>query len=165
LHLVFGMALRPITHSVVVDAPAEAAFRIFTEQLGDWWPLAYTFSAAAFQDAVVEPRVGGRWLERDRDGREQPWGDVVTFDPGRRVVLKFGIGPDREPVPRDRSSEVEVRFVPSARARETRVEVEHRDFERHGEGAEGLRANLSSPQGWPLILAELRRGVRRAHRA
>jgi uncharacterized protein YndB with AHSA1/START domain len=158
------MPLAPVRHSVVVTAPPEIAFRIFTEQLGDWWPIAYTFSEAGFEDAVVEPRVGGRWLERDLHGREHPWGDVVVFDPGRRVILKFGIGPDRQPVLRESSSEVEVRFEPSARARETQVAVEHRDFERHGEGAETLREAMSSPQGWPLILAELRRGVRRANR-
>jgi uncharacterized protein YndB with AHSA1/START domain len=158
------MALSPLAHSVVVDAPRDEAFRIFTAQLGDWWPLAYTFSEAAFADAVVEPRVGGRWLERDQDGREHPWGDVVTYDPGRRLVLKFGIGPDRQPVPRDRSSEVEVRFEPAGGGAKTRVEIEHRGFECHGEGADALRVGLDSPRGWPLILAELRRGVRRAER-
>ena len=153
--------LKPISHSVTVDAPVERAFEIFTSRLGDWWPIAYTFSEGAFADATVEPRVGGRWLERTEDGRELSWGDVRTFERGRRIVVGFAIGADRKPTPPAAASEVEVRFVPET-GTQSRVELEHRDFERHGEGAEKLRAGMASPQGWPLILAEFRRGVRRA---
>jgi uncharacterized protein YndB with AHSA1/START domain len=159
------MSLAAIRHSVVVEASPDDAFRFFTTRLGDWWPIAYTFSEASFDDAVVQTHPGGRWLERDCDGREHSWGAVVSCEPGRRLVLEFGIGPDRQPVPSERSSEVEVRFEPESRGRDTRVEVEHRAFERHGEGAETLRAGLDSPRGWPLILAELRRGVRRSKAA
>jgi uncharacterized protein YndB with AHSA1/START domain len=62
-------------------------------------------------------------------------------------------------VSNDAASEVEVRFSPAGPGR-TRVEVEHRQFARHGEGADHLRAGMDSPQGWPVILAELRRWVR-----
>ncbi len=47
---------------------------------------------------------------------------------------------------------------------QTRVQLEHRAFERHGEGAEVLQAGMNGPQGWPLILAEFRRAVKRASR-
>ncbi|HMI86482.1 MAG TPA: SRPBCC domain-containing protein [Polyangiaceae bacterium] len=90
-----------------------------------------------FRSAVVEPRVGGRWLERTREGEEISWGDVRAYEPGRRLVLGFAIGADRQPVSREKASEVEVRFIPAGES--TRVEVEHRNFERHEEGAELLR--------------------------
>jgi len=75
-------------------------------------------------------------------------------------VLAFAIGPDRQPAPRGTASELEVRFLPAPTG--TRLELEHRDLDRHGEGAEKLRAGMDSPQGWPLILADLRRALRRS---
>jgi uncharacterized protein YndB with AHSA1/START domain len=149
----------PIVHRVEVDLPPERAFELFTD-LWAWWPLAYTFAEGRCSAAWVEPRPGGRWLERDEDGRELPWGDVRACEPGRRLVLGFAIGADRQPVPFDRASEIEVRFAPAGGGRST-VEVEHRDLARHGNGAVELRAGMDSPQGWPLILAELRRAAGR----
>lgn len=122
--------------------------------------LAYTFSGPTFATAVVEPGSGGRWFERDESGRELPWGEVRAYEEGRRLVLSFAIGLDRQPTPAEEASEVEVRFTPADGER-TKVAVEHRDFARHGEGAAKMREAMDSPQGWPLILAELRRAARR----
>jgi uncharacterized protein YndB with AHSA1/START domain len=155
--------LAPIYHAVVLDLPPREAFALFTAGLGEWWPLAYTFSEAGFAAAWVEPRVGGRWAERDESGRELPWGEVRAYEEGRRLVLSFAIGADRRPAPPDRASEVEVRFAPAGERR-TRVELEHRDFARHGESGELLRGGMDSSQGWPLILAELRRAAQREPR-
>jgi uncharacterized protein YndB with AHSA1/START domain len=153
------MSRDPVTHHVVVEANVADAFAAFTEDLGKWWPLAYTFSQAGFVDAGVEPRAGGIWFERNEKGESLSWGEVREYVPGERLVLAFAIGADRQPVANDKASEVEVRFSAAGPDR-TRVELEHRDFERHGEGAETLRAGMDSAQGWPLILAELRRWVR-----
>ena len=152
--------LAPISHSLVIEAPPDAVFDLFANKLGEWWPLPFTFSGVSFQSAIVEPRAGGRWLERTREGEEIAWGDVHAYEPGRRLVLGFAIGADRRPMPRENASEVEVRFIPAGEG--TRVEVEHRNFERHGEGAEILRSGMDSRQGWPIILAELRRAAERA---
>jgi uncharacterized protein YndB with AHSA1/START domain/catechol 2,3-dioxygenase-like lactoylglutathione lyase family enzyme len=152
--------LAPIRHEVLLDLPPAEAFALFTARLGEWWPLAYTFSGSAFAGALVEPRVGGRWLERDGSGRELPWGEVRAYEEGRRLVLSFAIGADRRPTDPQRASEVELIFEPAAGGA-TRVEVEHRDFAAHGEDGATLRAGMGSPQGWPLILAELRRATRR----
>jgi uncharacterized protein YndB with AHSA1/START domain len=147
-----------IAHHVVVEASTGSAFDAFTMQLGAWWPLAYTFSEAKFADAGIEPGAGGVWFERNEAGEKLSWGEVRTFTPGERLVLAFAIGADRKAVPNAEASEVEVRFVAVAPG-QTRVELEHRDFARHGEGAEKLRAGMDSAQGWPLILAELRRWI------
>jgi catechol 2,3-dioxygenase-like lactoylglutathione lyase family enzyme/uncharacterized protein YndB with AHSA1/START domain len=147
-----------ITHQVVVDAGRSGAFDAFTAHLGAWWPLAYTFSEASFADAAIEPGVGGVWFERNASGEKLPWGEVRACQPGERLVLAFAIGPDRKPASNDAASEVEVRFSADGPGR-TRVEVQHRAFARHGDGGERLRAGMNSAQGWPLILAELRRWI------
>ena len=157
------MTPKPIAHDVLVAAPPERAFELFAARLGEWWPLAYTFGEADCEDALIEPRAGGRWFERTRDGKELSWGEVRAYEPGRRLVLEFAIGADRKPAPPGASSELEIRFVPEGE-QQTRVQLEHRAFERHDQGAETLRAGMNGPQGWPLILAEFRRAVRRASR-
>jgi uncharacterized protein YndB with AHSA1/START domain len=155
------MAQEVIRHAVQVPGASQRLFDLFCT-LGVWWPLAYTFSEARFEDGAVERRTGGRWFERDVEGKETAWGDVRAYEEGRRLVLGWAIGPDRRPAPPEQASEVEVRF--EAAAGGTRVSLEHRAFERHGQGAEALRTGMSSPQGWSLILAELRRCARHQER-
>jgi uncharacterized protein YndB with AHSA1/START domain len=151
------MAQEVIKLAVQVPGGSQRVFDLFCT-LGVWWPLAYTFSEARFEDGAVERRIGGRWFERDVEGKETSWGDVRAYEEGRRLVLGWAIGPDRRPAPPESASELELRFEASAGG--TRVSLEHRAFERHGSGAEALRVGMSSPQGWPLILAELRRAAR-----
>ena len=153
------MAQSPINHQATVPGTPAQVFELFCA-LGDWWPLVFTFSAHRFADAAIERRPGGRWFERDLDGKESSWGDVRAFEPGKRLVLGFGIGADRKPVPKEAASEVEVRFAAAPEG--PRVSVEHRDFERHGDGAAATRGGMDSPQGWPVILAELLRAACRA---
>jgi len=118
--------------------------------------LSYTFSGPNFVDAAIEPQVGGVWFERNQAGEKLSWGEVRAYTPGERLVLAFAIGADRKPASNDAASEVEVRFS-AAGPGQARVVIEHRDFARHGQGVEALRTGMDSAQGWPLILAELRR--------
>lgn len=150
----------PITHHVVVDAGVASTFDIFTTHLGAWWPLAYTFAGSRCAGAAVEPRTGGTWHERTDSGEKRSWGEVRACEPPARLVLAFAIGADRQPTPAEAASELEVRFTDAVPGR-TRLDLEHRHFERHGEDAGAMRAGMNSPQGWPLILAELVRFVRR----
>jgi len=153
------MSLPPIAHELLVDTAPAPAFELFAERIGDWWPLGYTFSRTGFASAEIEPRAGGRWFERTLAGAELPWGEVRVYEPARRLVLGFGISPERRPTPPDAASEVEVTFTAVDPGR-TRVRVEHRAFERHGDGAARLREGMDSDEGWPLILAEFRRETR-----
>jgi uncharacterized protein YndB with AHSA1/START domain len=103
-------------------------------------------------ETVLEPRVGGRIYDRGTDGSECAWADVLAYEPPDRIVFSWNIGPtwqvETDP---ERRSEVEVRFIAEAPDR-TRVELEHRNIDRHGESWEGVRAGVASPDGWPLYL-------------
>lgn len=137
--------------SLLAPASAERAFAVFTGSLTDWWVREYTWSGPdALAELGVEPRAGGMLYEIGPYGFRSDFGRVLTWDPPRRLVFTWQIGPDRVPVPDPaRASEVEVLFLPEGPDR-TRVEVEHRNFDRHGEAAEGYREALTA--GWHELL-------------
>jgi uncharacterized protein YndB with AHSA1/START domain len=139
---------------ITVDATPERAFDVFTRRFDGWWPRAHKIGAGDLEEAILEPRAGGRWYERDTDGSECEWGEVLAWEPPHRLVLSWQIGGDWH-YHADQASEIEVRFTPVGAS--TRVELEHRHLERHGEGAERLRDAVSSVGGWPGLL-ELYRG-------
>ncbi|EEP72732.1 hsp90-like protein [Micromonospora sp. ATCC 39149] len=138
--------------SLLVPASAERAFAVFTGALTDWWVPEYTWSGpAALAELGVEPHAGGMLYEIGPHGFRADWGRVLIWDPPRRLVFVWQIGPDRVPVPDPaQASEVEVLFLPEGPER-TRVEVEHRHFDRHGEAAEGYRQALTA--GWYELLS------------
>ncbi len=140
----------PVRKSLVVKAPPERAFSVFTAGIGRWWPPSHHIGAAAFKDAVVEPRAGGRWYEIGEDGSECQWGHVIAWEPPRRLVLAWQISTAWAFDP-DLVTEVEVTFTPQAGGT-TRVDLEHRHLERMGEGADGARASFDSSGGWSGIL-------------
>lgn len=138
--------------SFLVSAPAERAFATFTGALTDWWVTEYTWSGPeTLAELGMEPRAGGMLYEIGPYGFRADWGRVLTWDPPRRLVFTWQIGPDRVPVPDPaRASEVEVVFLAEA-PEQTRVELEHRHFDRHGESAEGYRQALTA--GWHELLS------------
>lgn len=141
-----------VRRSVTVEAPAQRAFTVFTENLDSWWPREHHIGEADLKQAVLEPRVGGRWYEQGVDGSECNWGQVLAWEPPHRVVLSWQINADWEYEPTlARSSEIEVTFTAEGPTR-TKVELEHRAFERMGEGAEAMRQGVSDERGWPLTL-------------
>src|SRR5205085_11437400 len=101
---------------------------------------------------VIGPRPGGRWFERAPDGTECDWGRVVEWEPPARVLLGWHLNAEWkfDPNP-DTATEIEVRFVPESEAR-TRVELEHRGFERLGASAAQVREAVDSPGGWTGLL-------------
>jgi uncharacterized protein YndB with AHSA1/START domain len=142
-----------VRKSITVDAPAERAFAVFTEGMSGWWPLdSHHIAPEPAVSTVLEPRAGGRWYERAAGGAECDWGTVRVWEPPHRVVLGWHLGPDwaYNPDPA-RATEVEVRFIPEGSGR-TRVELEHRGFEVHGDRAEETRGAVDSPGGWTGLL-------------
>jgi uncharacterized protein YndB with AHSA1/START domain len=149
-----------VKHSIVVDVPIERAFRVFTEDFGRFKPAEHNLLRVPIAETVFEPRVGGYLYDRGTDGSECRWARVLAYEPPNRVLLSWNISPqwqiETDP---DKTSEWEVRFTAET-AHRTRVEIEHRNLERHGEGWEGVRDGVAGDRGWPLYLqrfAELSR--------
>jgi uncharacterized protein YndB with AHSA1/START domain len=142
-----------VRRQIVVEAPKERAFTVFTERFGDIKPPEHNLLGASIVETVFEPKVGGHIYDRAADGSECRWARVLAYDPPDRVVFSWDIGPqwNLEADP-DNTSEVEVQFVAETPHR-TRVELEHRNIDRHGPGWEGVRDGVADDEGWPLYLA------------
>jgi uncharacterized protein YndB with AHSA1/START domain len=137
---------------VVVDAPLERAFSVFTEDFGSFKPPEHNLLSVEIAETVFEPRVGGYLYDRGVDGSECRWARVLAYEPPNRVVLSWDISPQWQlESDLEKTSEWEVRFIPEGPER-TRLELEHRNLERHGEGWEGEREGVASDGGWPLYL-------------
>jgi uncharacterized protein YndB with AHSA1/START domain len=138
--------------SIVVEAPIDQAFSVFTDGLGSWWPPEYNLLEVDIAERVFETRVGGHVYDVGTDGSECHWARVLAFEPPNRLVISWDLSPqwqvETDP---EKTSEVEVRFVSEAPDR-TRVELEHRNIDRHGDGWEGLRDQIGSDSGWPGAL-------------
>jgi uncharacterized protein YndB with AHSA1/START domain len=141
-----------VKHSIVVEAPIERAFKVFTEEFGSFKPAEHNMLAVPIAETVFEPRVGGYLYDRGTDGSECRWARILTYDPPHRVLLSWNISPqwqiETDP---DRTSEWEVRFIAET-ANRTRVELEHRKLERHGDGWQSVRDGVAGDHGWPLYL-------------
>ena len=137
---------------IVVDAPLERAFSVFTERFGSFKPPEHNMLAVEIAETVFEPRAGGYLYDRGVDGSECRWARVIAYEPPHRVLLSWDISPQwqLETDPK-KTSEWEVRFFSETPER-TRVEVEHRNLERHGAGWEAVRDGVAAPDGWPLYL-------------
>jgi uncharacterized protein YndB with AHSA1/START domain len=137
---------------VVVDAPLDRAFSVFTEGFGSFKPPDHNLLEVEIAETIFEPRVGGHLYDRGVDGSECRWARVLAYEPPHRVVLSWDISPqwqlETDP---EKTSELEVRFF-SETPQRTRVELEHRNLERHGEGWEEERAGVAGEGGWPLYL-------------
>ncbi|MGH2945093.1 MAG: SRPBCC family protein [Solirubrobacteraceae bacterium] len=138
--------------SIVVEAPVERAFAVFTEDFGSFKPPEHNMLGVDIAETVFEPRVGGHLYDRGIDGSECRWARVLAYEPPNRVVISWDISPQWQiETNLEKTSEVEVRFISEAPER-TRVELEHRNLDRHGEGWEGERDGVGSEGGWPLYL-------------
>ena len=136
---------------VSVQAAPEIAWRVFTEKMGSWWPMAiYKIGKAKAVDAVVEPYVGGRWYERGDDGSTCDWGRVLSWDPPSRLVLSWDISADWQPDP-SLNTEIEVRFTADGN-HATRVEFEHRRLDRYGARRDEMRRIFDTEGDWGRLL-------------
>jgi uncharacterized protein YndB with AHSA1/START domain len=141
-----------VHHEVVVDAPIERAFSVFTEDFGSFKPREHNMLAVDIAETVFEPRAGGRLYDRGVDGSECHWARVLAYEPPHRVVISWDISPQWQiETDHEKTSEVEVRFTAETPER-TRVELEHRNLDRHLEGWEAVREGVDSEGGWPLYL-------------
>jgi uncharacterized protein YndB with AHSA1/START domain len=141
-----------IRHVVVVEAPIERAFSVFTKGFGSFKPPEHNMLGVDIAETIFELREGGNVYDRGVDGSECRWARVLAYEPPNRVVISWDISPqwqiETDP---EKTSEVDVRFIAEAPDR-TRVELEHRNIDRHGDGWEAVREGVDGDAGWPLYL-------------
>jgi uncharacterized protein YndB with AHSA1/START domain len=141
-----------VRHSVVVDAPVDTAFKVFTEDFGRFKPPEHNLLGVEIAETVFDAHVGGYLYDRGIDGSVCRWARVLAYEPPKRVVFSWDISPSWQiETDLDRTSEIEVTFHAEGPGR-TKVELEHRNLDRHGEGWEGVRDGVDGDQGWPLYL-------------
>jgi hypothetical protein len=149
---VTDIGIAPVRKSIVVRAAAADAFRIFTDDIDGWWPRTHHIGKAPMRRVIVEPRVGGRCFTEQVDATECDWGTVLAWEPPSRFVFAWQVTHVWAfQADLAQASEVEVRFTPLG-PESTRVDLEHRHFERHGAGAKAMRDGVDTPNGWNGML-------------
>ena len=144
------LPIAPVRRSLTIAAPPARAFDAFAGEIGLWWPKSHHIGPVEPETVVIEPRAGGRWFERTRDGQECDVGKVLAWEPPDRLLLAWQLDTNFR-YQADLVTEVELRFIAEG-ARATRVEFEHRHLERWGEHAEAARGKID--RGWPLVLEQ-----------
>jgi uncharacterized protein YndB with AHSA1/START domain len=141
-----------VRHSITVAATPRRAFEVFTADFDSWWPRTHHIGTSPMTKAIIEERVGGRCYSQQQDGTECPWGQVLVWEPPHRLVIawqitaQWGFEPDLR-----HASEVEVCFIDAADG-QTRVELEHRHFERMGSDGATMRTAVSAQGGWGTLM-------------
>jgi uncharacterized protein YndB with AHSA1/START domain len=139
----------PIRKTILVRTRVEDAFRVFTAEFDRWWPRTHTVGSSPLKRAVIEPGVGGRWFGEGEDGTQDQWGDVLVWEPPHRLVLAWRVNAQWKCDP-TLLTEVEVRFTPVREG--VRVDLEHRNLERLGEGSGPAVTAMAGPGGWGRLL-------------
>lgn len=137
----------PVCKTVQVRAPQAHAFEVFTAGFGRWWPNTHHVAAVEMKDAVIEPRMGGRWYEVGEDGSQTEWGKVLAWEPPAHLRLSWHLN-GKFQYDDNVESEIDIRFI-AENANVTRVELEHRIM---APDAEELRAGVDSAGGWSALL-------------
>lgn len=147
--------IEPLRLSFEVACPVEHAFAVWTSGIGTWWPADHTVSGAGGADVVLERRVGGRVFERTPDGAEHEWGEVTVWEPPTRLGYLWHLRRDRAD-----ATDVEIRFGGTAGGG-TRIEIEHRGWERLGAG--GTEWRDRNRAGWTTLLPHFVAAVEGGH--
>ncbi|UMO99974.1 SRPBCC family protein [Amycolatopsis sp. EV170708-02-1] len=155
-----SQAVTSVQADIVVDVGQENAFRVFTERFDEIKPREHNLLATPIERTVLEPRADGTVYDVGSDGSRCTWARVLAYEPSERLVLSWDISPrwqlETDP---GHASEVELRFIADG-AERTRVALEHRHLDRHGEGWESF-TSLGAGSGWPLYLERFRAATRR----
>jgi hypothetical protein len=144
--------ISPVHKTVVVQTTPADAFEVFTARIDRWWPKTHGLGAAPIRETIIEPFVGGRWYTKCEDGTDVVVGHVRVWQPAERFVVSWEVSAQWKPDARVAfASEVEVRFL-AEDSGSTRVELEHRNFERMG-APDGDTMRNAVDGGWPGLLA------------
>jgi hypothetical protein len=144
----------PIRMTLDVECSAEHAFAVWTSEIGTWWPRDHTVTGRA-EDIVLEYGVGGRIYERTADGVEHDWGRVIVWEPPRQLAYLWHLGRNPED-----ATEVEITFHDKG-SEATRIEIEHRGWERVGAIADEWRNQNRA--GWDALVPHFIAALRQPH--
>jgi len=140
-------------HEIIVSCSKELAFEKFVESFGNWWPKEYSWSGDLLEDIQLGNDEGEFCTEVGPHGFIIDWGRVLQMKKGKLLEFTWQISPDRVPIPDpDKSSKVTVSFS-NIESGKCRIELEHHEFENHGEKAKDYEQSLNSEYGWPYILS------------
>lgn len=140
------MTIAPVQKSVFVACPPETAFEVFTRSLGSWWPLeTHALHPGEVREVVWEEREGGEVYEISTGGEKSHWATVVAWSPPTGLTIAWKVDPKAAD-----TTEVEVRFTPEGGG--TRVDLEHRGWERLGAAGAEKRASYGSEKGWNMVM-------------
>jgi uncharacterized protein YndB with AHSA1/START domain len=152
------IGIAPVRKEITVQVSQMRAFEVYTAGIDRWWPKSHHIGRAPLKQSVIEPRVGGRWYSVHEDGSQTVTGIVKVWDPPHRLVHSWDINALWKS-DTTVGSEVEVRFIAEGPGR-TRVELEHRNFERMGaENGQKMRDAVGGDGGWTSILELYRRNA------
>jgi uncharacterized protein YndB with AHSA1/START domain len=136
--------IEPLRLSLDVACPVQHAWATWTDRIDAWWPADHTVSGESGATVVLEPRVGGRIYERTGTGTEHEWGEVTAWEPPARLAYRWHLRRDRAD-----ATDVEIRFRARGPA-STRIEIEHRGWERLGDTGHDWRDR--NQHGWDTLL-------------
>jgi hypothetical protein len=141
--------IAPVRKSVRVKAPVAHAFETFTKGLTRWWPHNHGVGKKPIQKVLMEPKLGGRWLEIAEDGTETAVATIIVWEPPRRFVMLWQVNAQWKPDVAMKS-EVDVRFTADGEQACT-VDLLHHKFETMGaEAGNSMRNDVD--RGWPALM-------------
>jgi len=133
----------PIRREILVDADPATAFAVFTERIGQWWPLE---DLSVFGPGGTVGFADGQIVEQSAGGDAAVWGTVYLWEPA--AALAFSWHPGGPP---DQATHVEVTFTQADA--QTLVTLTHTGWERFADPAQ---ARAEYEQGWPVVLGTYR---------
>jgi uncharacterized protein YndB with AHSA1/START domain len=134
-----------IHKSIFIARPQALCFKAFCEDMPKWWPGGF-----GGKDSIprLECKIGGRFYEKNSEGKEIEIGRVTAYQPPSIVAFSW-----RAPS-WNVNTTVEVRF--SAEGDGTRIELEHSGWEQDEKTRDG-RKNYD--EGWDFVLGEYQKAV------
>ena len=144
--------VEPLRLALEVACAPDDAFAVWTGRISLWWPTDHTVTGDPALVAL-EPRLGGRIYERGADGTEHDWGEITLWEPPERLGYLWHLMRDRGD-----ATDVEITFRPAGSG--TRVEIEHRGWERLGTDADPWRERNQT--GWSTLLPHYVKAVANA---
>jgi DNA-binding transcriptional ArsR family regulator len=138
--------IEPVVKTLRLGMTPDEAFEVFTERIGDWWPLdTHSIGQDRAVSARFEPEVGGRIVEMTADGMESVWGQVTSWEKAQRVEFTWYPG-----LPEDQQTLVDVRFREAPGGCE--MILIHTGWEARGEAGPSVRENYDA--GWDFVLGK-----------